>query len=287
METDVVILAYDFAKAGAQAIANEFIKLGYRVEIVEPSRTSVLFSNQGNVALIDQEEFTCKLVILRSINYIFPYLKPWLRTIRETGAQLLNGIESIDPTLDKALTLEILVNNKINIVPALSTIGTLRTLPFVGENLIKPAFGSGGRGIEKVTIESANKIIESSNDTKPSILEHNLIQPLVSPFGIDFRSVVLNGVQIAQTRRVAPDGRIATNGKESHVTPSNIIEVEELGLKATKSLNLEFAAVDIIVHENHYAVLEVNYSPGIEFTSMSSGVNIAEFLAKHSTKYLN
>ena len=284
---DILIIAYDYSLPIATLLKDSALLNGYTSEIVSPDRCSVDIKTSGSNPLIDGELFRAKIIMTRGIHHVFPFFASWLKLAEDNSTHIFNGIYPMYVSLDKLATLAVLSEKHIEIVPAVSSIAPLASLPYFGENLLKPAFGSKGAGVERATLEHIAEAFKKANNKVSPILEHQIIQPLVSPFGVDYRSVVLDGKEIAQTKRTAPAGIIMTNGHESLIERSELLEVRELAVEATKAIGLKLAGVDIIYFEGKPAVLEVNCWPGIRETSKVSGVNIAECIIHSCESLLN
>lgn len=273
---DLLIIAYDYSLPIATLLKEAGVDRGYSVEIVSPDRCSVDITSNSAVALIYGEQFQAKIILTRGIRHVYPFFATWLKLAENEGSQIFNSIYSMYLSLDKLATLAHLASSGIRIVPAVAVVAPPKALPYLGENLVKPAFGSKGTGVARTTLEHLRRRFEAVNNTASPILEHQIIQPLVTPYGIDYRSVVLDGDEIAQTKRTAPKGTLTTNGHNALIERSEDQHIRALAIEASKAIELKLAGVDIIYFEGAPAVLEVNCWPGLFETSRASGVNIAE-----------
>ena len=287
IKCDILIIAYDHSLPIATLLKDSALLHGYSSEIVSPDRCSVDIKTRGSAPLIDGQVFRAKIIMTRGIHHVFPFFATWLKLAEDRSFHIFNGIYPMYVALDKLATLAVLSEKHIEVVPAVSSIAPLTSLPYFGENLIKPAFGSRGAGVERATLEHIAEVFKKANNKLSPILEHQIIQPLVSPFGVDYRSVVLDGKEIAQTKRTAPTGVIATNGHEALIERSELLDVRELAERATEAIGLKLAGVDIIYFEGSPAILEVNCWPGMAETSKVSGVNIAEHIIRSCESLLN
>jgi glutathione synthase/RimK-type ligase-like ATP-grasp enzyme len=63
-------------------------------------------------------------------------------------------------------------------------------------------------------------------------------------------------------------------------------KLEKLAVKATKSLGLLYAGVDILENEKRVVVLEVNGSPSWQGLQGATKINVAEELVQHTIDYM-
>jgi ribosomal protein S6--L-glutamate ligase len=59
-------------------------------------------------------------------------------------------------------------------------------------------------------------------------------------------------------------------------------EVLELGLKATRAMELDYSGVDIIESPDGPIILEVNGSPGWQALNLATNIKVAEEIVKYS-----
>jgi RimK family alpha-L-glutamate ligase len=99
----------------------------------------------------------------------------------------------------------------------------------------------------------------------------------------DIRAFVIGGKVVASIYRVASrenwKANIALGNKPKSLKLSK--ELEEMTLKASKTLGLIYAGVDILETKNGPVFLEVNGSPSWQGLRSASGVDVAEILVKH------
>jgi len=100
----------------------------------------------------------------------------------------------------------------------------------------------------------------------------------------DVRVFVIGGKVVGAIQRIAAKGNwkanIALGNKPKQLKISG--ELERLAIKATKTLGLVYAGVDILKTKNAPVILEVNGSPSWQGLRKVSGVNVAELLVKHA-----
>jgi ribosomal protein S6--L-glutamate ligase len=95
--------------------------------------------------------------------------------------------------------------------------------------------------------------------------------------GTDVRALVIGKKVVASMRRMGRKGEFRSNlhrgGKAEAVDLSP--EEIETALKATETLGLNVAGVDMLRSKRGPLVLEVNSSPGIEGMEQATGVDVA------------
>ena len=99
----------------------------------------------------------------------------------------------------------------------------------------------------------------------------------------DIRAFVIGEKVVASMYRVASKGswkaNIALGNKPKLLKLSK--ELKDMVVKASKTLGLIYAGVDILETKNGPVLLEVNGSPSWQGLKQASGVNVAELLVKH------
>ena len=108
------------------------------------------------------------------------------------------------------------------------------------------------------------------------------IQEYLEKPGRDIRAFVIGETILASMYRIAPPGEWKTNVAQGGQTqPIQLSEeLQELALRATKSLDLLYAGVDILETEGGPVLLEVNGSPSWQGLQRATGVNVAERLVQ-------
>lgn len=108
------------------------------------------------------------------------------------------------------------------------------------------------------------------------------VQEYLEKPGRDIRAFVIGETILASVYRVAPPGEWRTNVAQGGQTQPIRLpgELKELALRATKSLGLLYAGVDILETEDGPVLLEVNGSPSWQGLERATGVNVAERLVQ-------
>ena len=108
------------------------------------------------------------------------------------------------------------------------------------------------------------------------------IQEYLEKPGRDIRAFVIGETILASVYRIAPPGEWKTNVAQGGQTQTIQLpeELQELALRATKSLDLLYAGVDILETERGPVLLEVNGSPSWQGLQRATGVKVAERLVQ-------
>jgi RimK family alpha-L-glutamate ligase len=156
-------------------------------------------------------------------------------------------------------------------------------LPLVerwGEVVIKPLMGSLGLGIVKVgDPDIAFRIAKSVL----SINQPVYVQRYVRKPNRDIRVITVGDRVLGSIYRINSTNwktNIARGATSQLLVPPK--ELEEIAIKAAKSLRLDYAGLDIVEDENlGYAVLEVNAAPLWKGFMAATNINPAKYIVQH------
>jgi ribosomal protein S6--L-glutamate ligase len=143
-----------------------------------------------------------------------------------------------------------------------------------GDIVVKPLFGSEGRGMIRVTdIEIAWRTFRTLERLQ-SVL---YVQQFVHHPGWDLRAFVIHGRVLTAMRRHARDDwrtNVAQGGRAEPITLTS--EEEKLALAAAQAVGTAIAGVDLLPRPGGgYYVLEVNAVPGWRALAPATGVDVA------------
>ena len=152
----------------------------------------------------------------------------------------------------------------------------LNTLARWGTVIVKPIFGSQGKGIVMLTEREPNV---SSNLER--LLEERgvlYIQEFVPNPGRDIRVFVVGEEALGAMYRVSLDGSVVSNLSQggTPVRCELTEELQDLAVRATKAVGADFAGVDLIEGEEGLLVLEVNGTPSGRGINQACGVDVTE-----------
>jgi len=111
---------------------------------------------------------------------------------------------------------------------------------------------------------------------------------LEKPGGRDIRAFVLGETVLASMYREAQVGKWKTNVAQGAKVASMMLtpELQEMVIKAAKTLNLLYAGVDVLETNQGAVIAEVNGSPSWQGLQRATGVDIADRLVKFVSEHL-
>ena len=209
-----------------------------------------------------------------------------LARLEARGVTVLNSPKSVECAVDKYLTtakLEaaglpvpatVACENSDDALAAFERLG--------GDVVVKPIFGSEGRGILRVSDPDLALRTFRTLERLDAVL---YLQRFVEHRGFDIRVLVLDGRVLGGMRRVS-DGDFRTNvsrkGRgEAHVVTD--LEVE-WALRAAAATGARFAGIDILYDRDGQGfVIEVNAVPGWRAFEKVTGMDVARVVIEAVT----
>lgn len=204
-----------------------------------------------------------------------------LQLLEAAGVRVLNSPRAIEAAVDKYLALGRLAAAGVPVPrtwvgesarDALDAYDELE-----GDVVVKPLFGSEGRGLSRVTDREAAWRIFHALERVGSVL---YLQRTVDHPGHDLRAFVLDGRVIGAIRRFARPGEWRTNvavggrAEAIELDPA----AESLALRAARAVGAAMAGVDLLPDPGEpggLVVPEVNAVPGWRALSAATGVDVA------------
>ncbi len=227
---------------------------------------------------------------LRTFDAMIPRIQPgdpWglasIEHFKLTGCFVVNDAHAVALAHDKYNSLQalalvglpvpptVLVKHPLSVPSALKEIGGLPAI-------FKPLGGAQGMGVILVEdIPTANSLVGLGWEWNQPCLLQKFLSEANSE---DIRILIIGGKVVAAMKRVARKGDWRANfhsgGKGVPYSPST--KETKLGLKAAKTIGLNFCGVDILQTDSGPVVVEVNASPGLKEISRVSGMDIAGFV---------
>ena len=223
-----------------------------------------------------------RVIPLGSLEQIV-YRMDALHLLDGAGVPIFNPPRAIERTVDKFWTSALLDGAGIptpRTAAAESFEDALAAFHALGGDVVvKPLFGSGGRGIFRLTDE------EMAYRAFRTIELHRWVyylQRFVDHGTEDMRVFVIGSRAIAACRRIGVDwrsnvGRGATT-RSCALSPAQ----EELALRACRAVGAEYAGVDLAEgRDGRTWVLEVNSIPGWSGLQEATSIDIASEIAAH------
>jgi RimK family alpha-L-glutamate ligase len=151
-----------------------------------------------------------------------------------------------------------------------------------GDCVVKPLFGSRGRGCVRVADrETARRVFQAWESCGAVIY----LQPYLRSAGYDYRALVVGGEVAAAMRRWPAAGEWRANVDQGgRAEAANLdAELEALAVRAARAVGAEVAGVDLLPGgEGRVDVLEVNGVPGWRALAAATGVDIAAAVARYA-----
>ena len=222
----------------------------------------------------------CRAVIVRTIpagsleQIIFRM--DVLHRLEKSGIRVINSASAIEHTVDKYYTSFLLADAGIPTPRTLVTedFGTaLEACRTMGDVILKPLFGSEGKGMVRVSDEeTAYRVLRAWE------LNRNIyyIQEYLPHFQEDIRAFVVGGrVLAAMLRRGA--GWKTNFSKGAEIRPVELgAEMSEMALEASRLMGLDYAGVDLMrAEDGRTYVLEINSIPGWRGLQKTAAQDIA------------
>jgi RimK family alpha-L-glutamate ligase len=212
-----------------------------------------------------------------------------LYSLQDLGIPIFNKPSSIEKCVDKFRSLYTLKQHGVPVPKTLVTENSILALKHV-ENLdskfavLKPMFGSRGHGSTRFVLGDRDvmwEVLRTLQFTGHTIY----LQQYIEHGGTDIRVFVLGYNVLASETRKAPSGAWKTNVAQGGIPiPLKKLdpEIEDLAIRAAKTLECEIAGVDIVQTKEGSYVLEVNSQPGWSgLQSVHPDINIALEISKY------
>ncbi|AWR96690.1 RimK family alpha-L-glutamate ligase [Acidianus sulfidivorans JP7] len=206
-----------------------------------------------------------------------------LEEIERSGVTLINPVRSMLLARDKFGSLIKLKQNKIPVPPTAlveDPFEAMRLAEKWGEVVIKPVMGSLGLGAVKA---SSADIVFRVAKAILSVNQPVYIQKYVKKPDRDIRAFVVGGRLLGTIYRISPSNwktNVAQGAIVQMLKPPS--EVEEIAIKATEVLGLEYSGIDIVEDEDgSYKILEVNAAPLWKGFMTATNINPAKYIVDH------
>jgi RimK family alpha-L-glutamate ligase len=207
-----------------------------------------------------------------------------LHRLARLGVKVINSPRCVERTVDKYFTSALLEEAGLptprtrvceRLDDALAAFEALG-----GDVVVKPLFGSEGRGIVRVSDpDLAYRTFRALEVTRSVFY----LQEFVPHGGRDIRAFVIGGRLVAaMTRRAAGWKTNVSQGArtEAIVLPSAL---ERLSVRAAGVLEADYAGVDLLpTDDGRVFVIEVNGIPGWRGLQQTTDVDIAGAIAEHA-----
>jgi RimK family alpha-L-glutamate ligase len=206
-----------------------------------------------------------------------------LHRLEAAGVAIVNRPGAIERTVDKYLTSALLEARGLPTPPTVVTETFDEALRAVealgGDVVVKPLFGSGGRGMVRVTDPEVAYRTFQALDLGRYVY---YLQRFVPHGDHDVRAFVVGREVVAAMRRRSPGWR--HNVSRGATVEAHALSPAEtrLALEAVAALGLDYAGVDLLPGADGTTyVIEVNAIPGWAGLQRTTAVPIADAVAAH------
>lgn len=247
---------------------------------IGPSRSSI---TADKVDLAKAEAVLVRMMPPGSLEQVV-FRMDALHRLAGGGTPVVNSPKAIEASVDKYLALARMERAGIPVPDtwtgefARDALAAFEQLG--GDVVVKPLFGSEGRGMTRLTdFETAGRIFHSLENQKMTIY----LQKFVCHPGHDIRAFVLNDRVLGSIRRFAAEGdwrtNVAVGGRAEAIRLDRASE--SLALRAARAVGARVAGVDLIEDpQRGRLAIEVNAVPGWQALQTETGIDVAaEILA--------
>jgi RimK family alpha-L-glutamate ligase len=237
----------------------------------------------GGVSLDDCGAVIVRAIPAGSLEQVIFRLDALHRLTRQ-GVAVINSPRCVERTVDKYFTSTLLEEAGLptprtrvceRLDDALAAFEALG-----GDVVIKPLFGSEGRGIVRVSDpDLAYRTCRALELTRSVFY----LQEFVAHGGCDIRAFVVGGRLVAAMTRWADGWK--TNVSQGARTEPVVLsgELERLGVRAAGLLEADYAGVDLLcADDGRVLVIEVNGIPGWRGLQQTTDVDLAGAIAEHA-----
>ena len=266
------------AELGHEAEAVDFRRLSAAVALPRSAELPGILTNYDGVLVRTMPPGSLEQVVFRM---------DLLHRLQARGIRVLNPPRAAEVCIDKYLASALLDAAGLRVPPTVvcqTADAALEAFAALGGDVvIKPVFGSEGRGMVRVSDpEMAWRTFRTLERTQ-SVL---YLQQFIPHPGWDLRIFVIGGELVAGMRRHARDDwrtNVAQGGRAEVVMPG--LEEVRIAVRAAEAVGASVAGVDLLpdAHGGWY-VVEVNAVPGWRALAPVTGVDVAQAIVRHLAK---
>ena len=203
-----------------------------------------------------------------------------LHVLYDSGMPVVNPPRAVERTVDKHWTSRLLGEAGVptpRTIAAESFEDAMEAFRGLGDVLVKPLFGSGGRGIVRVTDEDLAYRTFRALEMQRAVF---YVQEFVPHGRSDLRFFVVGGRVVAAARRTGDGWKTnvaAGAGMQPHAPGPG---EEDLAVRAARAVGADYAGVDLIEAEDgRLLVVEVNGIPGWSALQRTTSIDLAQEVA--------
>jgi len=254
--------------------------------IVLSTLSASISTSDFSIFNADLKDLKLDAVLIRDVGISFSleqisFKFDLLRQFENSHIPVLNSTMAIQNAANKFFSFYLF---KLAHLPIPHTVITselevaLRTIEKFGSAVVKPIFGSQGKGIIK--LESTQPESEFASKLTELLKERGVLylQEFVPNPGRDIRVFVVGEEALGAIYRVPRSDSFVSNLSQG-ATPVKCEltgEMRELAVSAAKALGADFAGVDLIEGEGRLFLLEVNATPSGKGIKRVCGIDVTE-----------
>nr|WP_246263944.1 RimK family alpha-L-glutamate ligase [Metallosphaera tengchongensis] len=205
-----------------------------------------------------------------------------IREIEQRGVVTMNSIQSMLLARDKFASISKLAKANLpvpNTALVEDPFEVMRLVEKWGEVVIKPLVGSLGLGSVKVSdADIAFRVAKSILSVNQPVY----VQKYIRKPNRDIRAFVVGDRLLGSIYRISPENwktNVAQGALVQALSPKDLGEIEEISVKATRTLGLDYSGVDIVEDlDGGYKILEVNGAPLWKGFQSATSVNPAKYI---------
>lgn len=239
-------------------------------------------------SLDDYDAFIIRRLPPGTTDQIF-YRMDILHRLEDGGIYVVNPSEGIERAVDKFYTSSLLHEAGLR-TPRTFVAEEFKSAfrgfkELGGDVIVKPVFGSLGKGITRVTDKDVAYRIFKALEKIGSVF---YLQEFIPHNNRDIRTFVVDDKVVASMVRTAKGWKtnISAGGIPEKFEVSK--EFEAISVKASRTIGLEYSGVDLMFPEDDGLpyVIEVNSTPGWRGLQTVTDQNIAELFVDYVTRRL-
>ena len=239
---------------------------------------SLTTARQGDEDLLSYDAVIVRTMPPGSLEQVV-FRMDLLHQLVEAGVQVLNPPRSLECAVDKYLTTARLARAGLPVPETIVCEGFEEALAAFhtlgGDVVVKPLFGSEGRGIVRVSDPDLAHRVFRTLERIDSVL---YLQKFVRHPGYDIRVLILGGQVLGSTKRISEtDFRTnVSRDARTEVHAPTALEID-YAQRAVVCTGATFAGVDLLYDEHgNLFVIEVNAVPGWRAFARTTGMDVAE-----------
>ncbi|MEZ6049261.1 MAG: RimK family alpha-L-glutamate ligase [Planctomycetaceae bacterium] len=268
---------------------HDVVLLDFHQQATALANTAVEFSAEELDDLLQLNVLIVRSMPVGSLEQVI-WRMDLLTRIEAAGVLVLNSPRSLECAIDKYLTSSRLQAAGLPVPPTQVCESTNQAMlafeGLGGDVVVKPLFGSEGRGIVRLSDPDLAWRTFRTLEATSSVI---YLQKFIQHEGADIRGLIFNGRLIGGMKRLAGKNFRTNISVDGTPTYYQLTEVEEkLALRAAEITGVLFAGVDLLydcVSGEPY-ILEVNGVPGWRALEQVNGMNVAEILVHDLTELL-